>query len=246
MEHLRPLIERARASHRPTVELLQRSTVGSRRLGVFASSFNPVTRAHLELMRRAATSLALDETLALAGLANADKSAYEASIEDRLRMLELALAQAPQTSIGLASHAFFVDMLEALAPLYGEATDIHFILGFDTFERLLDRDEKYTKLYHRRFENRLEALAQLLKQSRLLVAGRAGANREDWRAHLAHLPQELRERVAYLDFPAPFAEQSASEARARLRRGLAIDHLLAAPVEQFIRERGLYRDGSRE
>ena len=240
MTHLEKIIERAASCPTPAIELIKRTPAGGKRLGVFASSFNPVTTAHLELMRRAAASFALDEMLALAGMANADKSRYEASMTDRLRMLALALEGEPGASIGLSSHAFFVDMIDALRPLYRGDVRFYFILGFDTFARVVDRDDRYTALYHRAFRHRGEALEYLLTRSRLVVAGRGGAGNADLRALLAGLPELLCERVSYLDFPPDLGEQSATQVRDSVRRGAPIASLVAPPVERYIRENGLY------
>src|SRR5215210_4316228 len=113
-DHLRKIIERVQTGGEPHVELIKRAEMTGARLGVFAASFNPITVAHLELMRRAASQFSLDETLALAGKTNADKKEYECPLEERLRMLALALAGDPCVSTGLASHAYYVDMLTAL------------------------------------------------------------------------------------------------------------------------------------
>jgi nicotinate (nicotinamide) nucleotide adenylyltransferase len=247
MERFTHIIESARASIQPTIQFFKRapslnqSPTPLKRLGIFASSFNPITTAHLELMRQAKENFSLDETLALAGMANADKTAYECSIEDRLLMLELALNDDAQTSVGLSSHAFFVDMLDALALAYPSRTELHFIVGFDTFERVLDQKDKYTKLYYRNFIDRNEALEFLLTRSRFIVAGRRGANHKDVYALAAQLPVTLSERVSYLDFPDDLAEQSATQVRLRLREGLSIDGLVPAAVEHYIKERGLYQ-----
>ena len=240
MNHLSQVIARAATSDQPSIYLIKRAPTTGRRLGIFASSFNPVTIAHLELMRRAALQFALDERLALAGLANADKSTYEASIEDRLTMLCCALAEEARTSIGLSSHAFFVDMIDALAPLYGSHTELYFILGIDTFARVLDRDDKYTALYHRRFSDRIEALRFLLSRSHLVVAGRAGATGANVQALGGHLPEALRGRLLYLDFPADLAEQSATQVRERVGAGQPIDTLVVPAVERYVREKGLF------
>lgn len=241
MDDLRQAIERARASNNPTVHFIRRARATGRRLGVFASSFNPVTRAHLELMRRAAGAFALDETLALAGTANADKSRYEASLKDRLNMLSLALEVEDQISIGLSSHAFFVDMIDALALVYGASKRLYFVLGFDTFARLLDPGDKYTALYYRKFRDRTEALEYLLARCRLVVAGRAGADHTHVQAALCQTPEAFRDRVLYLDFPADLGELSATQVRERLRDGLTIDALVAPSVERYIRENKLFR-----
>jgi hypothetical protein len=43
-------------------------------------------------MNRAAEAFSMNETLALAGITNADKTGYECSLEDRVAMIQLALA----------------------------------------------------------------------------------------------------------------------------------------------------------
>ncbi|MFL6214901.1 MAG: nicotinate-nicotinamide nucleotide adenylyltransferase [Blastocatellia bacterium] len=239
LARLREIVAREARQSEPHIELIKRAEPGGARVGVFASSFNPVTVAHFELMRRALTEFSLDEVLALAGRANADKQQYECALEDRLNMLALALGDDARISIGLSSHAFYVDMLDALAPLYGQS-DLHFIVGFDTFERVLDTDDRYTARYHHRFGSRDAALRQLFSHSRFIVAGRAGAGLDDVRALLAAEPAEFGERVSYLDFPSDLGERSATEVRAARRAGQAISELVPPAVESYIEARGLY------
>jgi len=240
LARLREIVAREARQSEPHIELIKRAEPGGPRVGVFASSFNPVTVAHLELMRRALAEFSLDEVLALAGRANADKQQYECALEDRLEMLALALSDEARISIGLSSHAFYVDMLDALAPLYGQS-ELHFIVGFDTFERVLDPDDRYTARYHHRFSSRLAALRQLFSHSRFIVAGRAGAGLDDVHALLAAEPAELSERILYLDFPSDLGERSATEVRAACRAGLPVTGLVPPAVESYIAARGLYR-----
>jgi nicotinate (nicotinamide) nucleotide adenylyltransferase len=243
LARLREIVARDARQTAPHIELIKRaelfSTSAARRVGVFASSFNPVTIAHLELMRRARSEFSLAEVLALAGRANADKNRYECALEDRLEMLVLALSDQSCISIGLSSHAFYVDMLDALAPLYGQS-DLHFIVGFDTFERVLDCEDRYTAKYHHHFGSRRAALRQLFSHSRFIVAGRAGAGHDDVHALLAAEPAEFGERVSYLDFPSDLGERSATEVRAARRAGLPLSGLVPPAVESYIAARGLY------
>ena len=155
-------------------------------------------------------------------------------------MLALTFARDERTSIGLSSHAFYVDMIDALRRDYPQS-DLHFVVGFDTFERVLDPKDHYTKRYHRRFNDRLEALDYLLSQSRIVVAARRGAGRDEVQALLENEPERFRERVSYLDFPSDLGERSATEVRNFLRAGQSITRLVPEAVEQYIRERGLYR-----
>jgi len=158
-------IARVRQSSEPRIEIIDRAATSGPRLGVFASSFNPPTLAHVELIRRASEAFSLDETIAFASDTNADKLSYACSLEDRVAMMELALVDDPRTSIGLSSHAFYVDMVDALGGFYEPRTDLHFIVGFDTFERVLDPADRYTKRYYREFSGRVEALDYLFARS---------------------------------------------------------------------------------
>lgn len=249
MERFTQIIKRATGSKLPTIQFIKQSQANQsthhlptrcKRLGIFASSFNPITTAHIELMRRAKEQFSLHEILALAGMANADKSQYDCSLEERLLMLELALKDSVQTSIGLSSHAFFVDMLDALDAAYDTQTELHFIVGFDTFERVLDPEDKYSRLYYRKFTDRRDALEFLLTRSRFIVAGRAGAKHKDVYELAAQLPVTLSERILYLDFPDDLAEQSATGVRLRLRQGSSIKEFVPDRVARYIQKRGLY------
>jgi len=234
------MIERMDVEGPPRIELIKRANVSGPRVGIFASSFNPTTSAHVELMRCAIEACSLDEMIALAGLANADKTSYECPLEDRLKMLALTFAHDARVSIGITSHAFYVDMIDALRRDYPQS-DLHFVVGFDTFERVLDLEDRYTKRYHRRFNDHLDALDYLFSRSRILVAARRGAGRKEISALLENEPERLRERVSYLDFPSDLGERSATEVRRSLRAGQSITRLVPEAVEQYIKERGLYR-----
>jgi nicotinic acid mononucleotide adenylyltransferase len=240
-EDIRSLISRLSASGEPRVELIKRANPPGARVGIFSSSFNPPTVAHVELMRQASASFGLDETLALAGLTNADKVEYEASLEDRIVMVVAALEANPRTSIGVSSHPFFTDMLDALRRVYDRQTELHFVVGLDTFERVLDREDKYTNRYHRTFSNRLEALEYLLRGSRLIVANRGVAGLDEARAMGAAYPPELSRRILYLDFPSDLADRSATDVRERIGAGQSIAGLVGPGVEHHILAKGLYR-----
>ena len=239
-DRLSEIIKRVDPSAEPRIELVERVKATGRRFGVFASSFNPPTIAHVELIQRAAESFSLDEVLALAGRTNADKLDYECSLEDRIAMLTLTFSAEPRASIGLSSHAFYVDMVDALERTYPAQTDLHFIVGFDTFERVLDAEDRYTRRYNRKFESRVEALEYLFARCSFIVAGRAGAGSHNVRLLVEREPAVPSDRVLYLDFPADLGELSATEVRKRRREGRLITGLVPAAVEQYIQQNGLY------
>jgi nicotinate (nicotinamide) nucleotide adenylyltransferase len=240
VDHVKEIIERADPRGEPRIEMIKRVEPTGSRLGVFASSFNPPTVAHVELMNRAAEAFSLDEILALAGSSNADKLDYECALEDRLAMLALTFADHPRVSIGLASRAFYVDMIDALERVYSRETDLHFIVGFDTFERVLDLEDRYTERYYRRFRSRIEAIKHLSSRSKLIVAGRAGAGLESVKRLVEREPVLAPERVLYLDFPADLGQLSASAVRENRRAGKGITGLVPPAVEEYIQKHRLY------
>ena len=239
-EQLSEVISRARTSSEPVIEFLDRSRTTGSRVGVFASSFNPLTSAHVELMLRATRTYELDEVLALAGVANADKSSYECPLEDRLAMLLVAFKDAQGVSIGVSSHAYFVDVVEALHRLYPTQAEYYFVVGFDTFERVLDVEGRYIDRYHRSFRDRTEALRFLLERGRLIVAGRAGAADKEVDTLMRNEPREIAERVVYLEIPREIAQRSATEVRELVRSGQSITGLVPPEVEAYIAGRGIY------
>jgi nicotinamide-nucleotide adenylyltransferase len=233
------VVDRVNANDPPNIEIIKGRPVGQR-LGVFASSFNPPTVAHVELIQRAAEAYSLGEILALAGKTNADKLDYECSLEDRLAMLVLGFHDRPNVSIGLSSHAFYVDMIDALQRACPKQTDLHFIVGFDTFERVLDFRDQYTKRYYAQFRTRLAALEHLFARATFIVAGRAGEGLQSVKLLVKHEPTVPPDRVLYLDFPSDLGELSATEVRERRRSGQPIKGLVPVSVEQYIQEHGLY------
>jgi len=248
-ERLEKLIGQAQESQHPEIFFVKRMKAGVPRLGVFASSFNPVTCAHLELIRRAADQYSLDEVLALAGILNADKTSYDCPLNDRLQMLLLSIADEALLSVAVSSSAFFVDMVDAIATRYSADTEIYFLVGFDTFERILDPENKYLNRYYRRFADGSEAIAYLLERSHLIVAGRNGQGGPElsskvsstalnsWKDNLA-IPAG---RVFSLDFPEVLSERSSSEVRQRVNAGLSIEGLVPPAAERYIQEHRLYR-----
>jgi nicotinate (nicotinamide) nucleotide adenylyltransferase len=237
---VKEIIKRADPRGEPRIEMIKRLEPAGSRLGVFASSFNPPTVAHVELINRATEAFSLDEVLALAGNANADKMDYDCELEDRLAMLALAFADQPRTSIGLSSRGFYVDMIDALEREYPRETDLHFIVGFDTFERVLDPENRYTARYHRKFSDRVEAIESLFARSSFIVAGRAGAGLDSVRLLVEREPALPPERILYLDFPADLGELSATEVRNRRREGRPIAGLVPAGVERYIEQHRIY------
>ena len=135
------------------------------RLGIFPASFNPPTKAHLALIRKAKRLGNLDEILVLLDAQAMDKKIIGADLEDRVIMLKRLFQKDPKISIGISNQGLFVEKLLPLRKVYPSPISFTFIVGFDTILRVLDK---------RYYSNRDETLAKLFGQCEFLVANRDG------------------------------------------------------------------------
>jgi nicotinate-nucleotide adenylyltransferase len=236
------IIARLVKAESPTIEAIrsagEKIKIGGR-LGVFPASFNPLTVAHAEIVSHARERFQLDEMLLLAGLRNADKREYEAGLEDRVAMLLAGFEADPAIAIGVASHAFFVDLALALKQIY-DGPHLYFIAGSDTLERTLDREGRYYQRYFKPYKNRFEALEDLFSQSRFIVAARGEFAREDLDGLFVGDERKFLDRVAYLDLSEAARRISATEVRNRVRAGLPITTLVPEVVADYLEARRLY------
>jgi len=136
-----------------------------------------------------------------------------------------------------------VDMVDAISRAIPVATSPYFIVGFDTFVRILDFDSSYVGKYYTKYADRRQALARLLSTSYLIVAARSGRGASEIASIAAREPLISPERVLHLDFPADLGEMSATEVRSRIRSGRPIAGLVPEAVEHYIQSNGLYAVG---
>jgi nicotinate-nucleotide adenylyltransferase len=233
------ILRLSRAS-RPEIILVKPAKSAAARLGVFASSFNPITNAHLALIEQAASQFSLEQVLALAGVSNADKQDYDCPLLVRLEMLELALRAKDNVSMGISSTPFFVDMIDAIAQAFPSSTSPYFIVGFDTFVRIIDFEGRYLNRYYRSFSDPSQPLTYLLSKGHLIVAARSGQGATQLAEIAAREPRIAADRVLFLDFPPDLAERSATEVRNRIRDGAAVTGLVPPSVEHYILTNRLY------
>lgn len=236
MEPPRELIRRVLVQRidKPRIDFLLRAERGIReaggKLGVFASAFDPLTRAHLEILERAEQRM--DEVLLLADRQNADKQSSHASLEDRLYMLLEFFRDQDRVSLGLSSHPLFLDKLRALKKAYPPETSFYFLVGYDTIVRILDK--KY-------YRDREAALEELFRDSHFLVAPRAGRGKEDLVRLLQMAENErFREKVHPLEISEFASSLSSTLAREKLRRGEDARDLVPDRILELIRELKLY------
>lgn len=199
------------------------------RFGIVGGSFDPPHYAHLILAEHAHEELQLARVLFVPAGVPPHKSHTRESVEHRLNMLYLAIADNPafdvsRVDIDRPGPHYSIDMVNLLRERYphGEFT---YVMGEDMFNDLPNW-------------SRAEGL---FTDGRLKVAvmrrlGSNGVLRPD--AHKDSLPG--LEQVATM-LESPLIEISSTDIVRRLRDGLSARYLLPESVLSYIQEHRLYR-----
>jgi hypothetical protein len=178
----------------------------ARRVGLLASSMNPLTRAHVALAEAAKRCAELDMLCWVVTAVTVDKERVErASPVDRLVEARL-YAEAAGDGLLLLTGGLYVEQARAAHALLAPEAEVIQIVGFDKIVQIFDP---------RYYADRDAALHELSAEAELAVAPRAGADEDDLRALLARPEnRQFAERVRYCPLPPQHVYDSSTEARA--------------------------------
>jgi len=229
-------IERLRRLKKSSILLVRKAPQGIAakrgRLGVFPASFNPPTRGHLALIRKARQRVNLDEILILLDAQAMDKRIIGAGLEDRVVMLKRLFQRDPLVSIGISNRGLFVEKLKPLRTLYPAPIAFTFIVGFDTILRVMDR---------RYYSDRDKTLERLFRQCEFLVANRDGKEEPFFDALFCREEnQPYRDKVSFITLPSRFSDVSSSLVREHVREGKSVQDWVPVSILRFIQKKGLY------
>src|SRR5690348_3214322 len=136
------------------------------RVGVFAGSFNPLTRAHVALANAARRAAGLDALLWACAAASVDKERVErAALVDRLAQMCAFVAGRRREALALLNRGLYVDEARTLRALLAPSAELTLIVGYDKIVQIFD--PKY-------YADRDTALRALFSLAHLLVAPREG------------------------------------------------------------------------
>lgn len=179
----------------------------ARRVGVFAGSFNPLTRAHVALVNAALRSASLDVVIWACAAVSVDKERVErAALVDRLAQMRAFVAGQRRDALALLNRGLYVDEARIMRTLLSPEAELTLLVGYDKIVQIFD--PKY-------YDDRDAALCELFSLARLLVAPRG----DDGAEALAMLLAQPENRpfaahVSYLDVPGAWLRDSSTEARA--------------------------------
>ncbi len=199
------------------------------RLGVLGGTFDPPHYAHLILAEHARDQLDLEQVLWVPAADPPHKRGeVAASVEHRLAMLRLALADAPGFRLSLVDVErpgphYTADMLDLLQRMHPEV-ELFFLIGSDSLMYLPGWSRPH----------------EVIRLARLAVMARPGFSPDLDRLEAA-LPG-LRKRMEIVRVPQ--IDIAAHDIRARVAAGRSIRYLLPQAVELYIKEHGLYLEHS--
>lgn len=197
------------------MEFFRRAAGQPERLGVFPGTFNPPTRAHIALARAALARA--DEVLFVLPQRLPHKTYEGASFDDRLRLLQAALADEPRFSIATSPGGLFIEIARECREVYGQGAELYFLCGRDAAERVA------TWNY-----GRAGAFQEQLREYQLLVAPRQGGY---------HPPPGFDTAgVHILKIEGGYDDVSASAVRNRVQNGEPWEHLVPPQIEAMVRE----------
>jgi nicotinate-nucleotide adenylyltransferase len=203
-----------------------RRVVKAGKIGVLGGTFDPVHNGHLAIARALREALRLERVVWVpAGRPPHKAGQIVSSDDDRLAMLELALAGSPKdvtsrADLDRGGPSYTADLLEIVACKYAPASLV-FLMGEDSLRDLPawhDPD-------------------RILRHAELAVAARPGID-VDLDAIARAVPGVVG-RVHLV--PTEEIPISSSEIRRRVRAGESIDGLVPPAVADYVSRRGLYR-----
>jgi nicotinic acid mononucleotide adenylyltransferase len=184
------------------------------RVGVFAGSFNPLTRAHVALAHAARAQYRLDALVWLCAMRTVDKERIErAAWPDRVAQLAARVRSAPPEVLALTNRGLYVEEAAAVRLWLPEGAAIFLLVGFDKIVQIFDA---------RYYEDRESALRELFSLAHLLVAPRLAAGRPEVESLLAQPENRpYAASVGFIELPASHLEDSSTEARTLARHPAA-------------------------
>jgi nicotinate-nucleotide adenylyltransferase len=206
-------------------------TVAAGGVGVMGGTFDPIHLGHLAVAEEAREVLGLACVLFVpAGLPPHKPSAAVTPVDDRVAMVELAIADNPafrmsRIEVDREGPSWTVDTLEGLAEVEragGREPALTLILSAETFGGLPGWHEP----------------GRIFELARVAVVPRSGHKAPDDAWLRNHFPS-VASQVVRLD--GPLLQISSTAIRARIAAGRSVRYLVPDAVARYIGDHGLYQ-----
>jgi nicotinate-nucleotide adenylyltransferase len=205
-----------------------------KKIGIFGGSFDPIHIGHLNLAFELMEKKHLNEVWFIPAQINPHKrEAVPLSIEHRLHMVQLAIQGIPQFSLK--------DLESKRSPPSYTIDTLRIFIEEDSFKQsphqfyLLMGEDAIPSFSHWYLPG------EIIKLASLLIGTRSGI----WQSESLFLGEDLAVREALLNglTAIRLIDISSTELRQRLSQNLYCEHLIPAPVLQYIHQHQLYQAG---
>jgi nicotinate-nucleotide adenylyltransferase len=204
--------------------------MGTKRIGIFGGSFDPIHFGHLLTAEQFFSELSLDQVKFIPAKVSPFKLNYTPTADKhRLEMIKLAIGAHPNfevdpIEIQRGGVSYTIDTVEQLQNNQPDA-EWFLLIGADSL-----KDFKKWK-----------SPEKLLETVQLVVARRGGCPEPDWQELVGLVSPERLLRIQQIRLDIPVMEISSTEVRKRIEKNRSIRYLVPAPVEVYIQEHQLYR-----
>lgn len=198
-----------------------------KKVGILGGTFDPIHTGHLILAEAAYESFSLDYVLIMPNGNPPHKAGQvNATMEQRTRMVELAVADNPHLKVSdfektPQDYHYTYETLEFLKKEHPD-TDYYFILGADS-------------LVH--FHTWMEA-RRICEACSILAATRDHMESEELTARIQELSRVFGAHIYPME--TPNIDISSNMIRERVRTGRSIRYYVPEAVEEYIYKKGLY------
>lgn len=201
-------------------------------IGIFGGTFDPVHKGHLRLAEQAQDRIPLDQIQFLPCANPVHREQPMAKAEDRLRMLEMVLADQPNWLINTieldrGGPSYTVDSLRLIHSQQPQDS-LCLLLGVDAFNTILS----------------WKLPEQILKLAHLVVCRRPGSelDRNIYSENQINNPDLLQSAVSGFILPLDIDENpcSSTEVRRLLSNSESVAHCLSSAVADYINQTQLY------
>jgi len=200
---------------------------GRKRIALYGGTFDPVHLGHLEVARKVSELFEIDEVVFIpAQLAPHKVGRPVTEPIHRYAMLALSTQDDPHLLISTfeldaPDRRYTVDTIAHFQRAFGEATELFFIMGADSWSEISSWRE----------------WERLLKMTSHIVVTRPGYE-------VPPAPPELKEQILFTD--AVMKDISATEIRRLANEGRydELEQMVPGAVANYIRKYGIYRDSN--
>ena len=189
-------------------------------IGIFPGVFNPVTRAHLALVRAAIEQYTLRQVVFLLPMSFPHKKYGDTGFENRILLLQVALAEDERCVVASSQTGLFHEIAAEVSEYYPLKFRLFFLCGRDAAERIVSWN----------YDDAL-SFTQQLEKFELLVASRDGVYQP---------PLALKERIHTVHLSPEWNSISASGFRRAIRQNQDWERVVSPGVARMICQRGIY------